>query len=148
MSSEKLGEIKPIVTNLIRQNCFVRDVSLNTSVVSSDDRYSDVTYESVDEVLRDDGTGVDLNYSENSYPITPQYVQSYVDSADYHGDPLAAIANSSARQNLGDVRDYQAVDRMDTADQIKLFEQLKAKFANASQTSVSPTSPVSSDVGE
>lgn len=140
----------PIFTNLIRQNCFLRDVTRSSPrEVAYNERYEGIVYESIDEVVRCDGSGTDLKLSENSYPITPQYVQSFVDSADYHCDPLAAIANSSARLNLGDVTDYQKINSMDTSEQIKLYQQLQEKFgklqaeksSQSSQPSPVPSAP-------
>lgn len=134
--------VKPVRTNLIRQNCFVRDVTTHScNVVSYDERYEGLTYDSIDQVTRDDGLGVDLKFSTNTYPINPQYVQSFVDAADYHNDPLSAIANAPARQNLKDVRDYQSVQDMDTSEQLKLFEQLKAALGKVSTPQGASSTP-------
>lgn len=123
MKSERI----PIVTNLIKQNCFVRAVTVNSSPTTS----PLTEFESVDEVSSD--SGVELRFSIQPYPITPQYVQSFADSADYHKDPAAAIlaASSVNRTNLGDVRDFQKVNSMDTAEAIALHNDLKAKFGEA-----------------
>lgn len=124
-------EIKPVVTNLIQQNCFIRDLCICHSVASD----PLATYTDVEEVLRSDGTGVDLVYSENQYPITPDYVNSFAESADYRNDPAGAVRNAISRKNLGDIRTIQDLNSMDTYSQLELYQQLKAKFSGASAKS-------------
>lgn len=53
---------------------------------------------------------------ERDYPVTPEYVASFAESADYHTDVNGAVAKSKSRINLGDVRDMQEVARMDSGD--------------------------------
>lgn len=114
---------KKIVTNVLRQNCFVREVVRSDSVISQPDKYL-----ALDEVVRPDGTGSDLNYHVEDYPITPEYVNSFADSADYHNDPLAAISNSKPRQNLCDLTTFQRVMDMDCEQARGLYAQLSKIF--------------------
>lgn len=135
MSNARVNQ--PIVTHLIKQNCFTRDVTVHSSVPVR----SPVYFTSLDEVSTPNG--VEIKITENEYPITPQYVNSFVDSADYRRDPLGAIANAPQRRNLGDVREIQNVSQMDTSELLNLYNQLKTRFGEAknaaSQSSATPS---------
>ena len=48
------------------------------------------------------------------YPFTPDYVNSFAGSADYHNDPVGAINNAPKRENLGDIRGIQSAMHLDT----------------------------------
>lgn len=116
----------PVPSNLIKQNCFLRVVSQrNETSVSPLD-----TFDSLDEVVTD--SGVELRDTTHDYPITPEYVASFADSADYRKDPLNAISNSFPRHNLGDVSSIQHILSLDSASQEKLYAQLKDKFSSKS----------------
>lgn len=130
---------QPIVTHLIKQNCFTRDVTVH----SSDPERSSTHFTSLDEVSTPNG--VEIKITENEYPITPQYVNSFVDSADYRRDPLGAIANAPQRRNLGDVREIQDVSQMDTSELLALYNQLQARFGEAQKVSTTSTATPSSD---
>lgn len=113
-----------IQSNLLQQNCFVRDVTRvgGISVSSSPESFL-----SIDEVVT--SKGVELVESDNPYPITPQYVKSFVDSADYHNDPFGSIV--SPRQNLGDITAMQKVSSMDTEQARNLYAQLSDVFSKS-----------------
>lgn len=113
-----------VQTNLIQQNCFVRDVSKAVDLKSES---PDFTYQSLDEVVDDKGIHFQKEYLP--YPITPAFVNSFVDSADYRRDVNGAISNGSSRVNLGDVTSMQQILSLDTASQRSLYERLSAKFA-------------------
>lgn len=100
-------EMKRIQSNLIQQNCFVRDYipPFDKKTVYSDRKF-------YSEVPHDDGTS---EVREFDYPITPKYVASFADGADYHNQ-LDAVWNAPARgSNLGDVSSAQEVFAMDRA---------------------------------
>lgn len=120
-------ELRPLKTNLLQQNCYVRDVTVN----SSSNGVSVDSFESVDEVVTE--KGVELVYSTNDYPITPQSVNSYVDSVDYRRDPVAAVANGHQRQNLGDITDVQKIAAMDMESARALYAQLSEKLGKVSK---------------
>lgn len=124
-----------IQTNLIQQNCFVRDVARAVDLKSES---PDFMYTSLDEVT--DDKGIHFEEHDVPYPITPAYVNSFVDSVDYRRDPAGAIANGVSRTNLGDISVMQQVLSMDSSAQRSLYDQLFAKFAAKSDVeSVSNT---------
>ena len=65
---------------------------------------------------------------EREYPITPETVKSYAESADYHTDPASAAAAAAAnpRKSLGDIRDIQKVASMDSAQFLELARRMNA----------------------
>lgn len=130
LKSDKVNNYS-IPSSLIQQNCFVRDVvRLVDAPISS----SSEQYVSLDEVVTD--TGVQLRETVVNYPITPQYVNSFVDSSDYRKDPFSSVVQSSKGSNLGDIRDIQNISSMDSSQARELFNQLKARFSQ-SENSVS-----------
>lgn len=122
-----------IQSNLIQQNCFVRDVVSATDLRTSS---VDKVYGTLDEETTQNG--VRFKISEQPYPITPQYVNSFVDSADYRRDPANAIANGVKRENLGDVRDVQNLSKVDTMSAQELYAALKAKLEAFEKSQVTP----------
>lgn len=121
------SELKPLKTNLIKQNCFVREcVNIPYEETQKTEKYL-----SVDEITTD--KGIELKYTEHDYPITPEYVNSFADSSDYRRDPMGAIANGSKRPNLGDITEMQEVASMDMESARSLYEQLKAKFGEVTK---------------
>lgn len=128
----KSSENIPIKTNLLKQNCFLREcVSCPVAFKRQPGQY-----ESLDEVSS--SNGIELKPTVNDYPITPQYVNSFVDSSDYRRDPLAAIANGRGGVNLGDMRQIQEVASMDMEHAKALYNQLAERFKSAG---VKPTTP-------
>lgn len=131
MSKTNYGSSR-VQSNLLQQNCFVRDVVRKVDLKSEN---SDSCFISLDEVLSENG--VSFVPRKYPYPITPHYVNSFVDSADYRRDPVSAINNGVKRQNLGDISQIQSVLSMDSSLQRSLYEQLSAKFSK----SVDPNKP-------
>lgn len=119
-----------VQSNLLEQNCFVRDVTRKSDLCSSS---SPSSFLSIDEVVTKNG--VSLVEKEYPYPITPQYVNSFVESSDYHNDPLNAISQSHKGSNLGDIRDIQTVSNMDSESARVLYNQLKERFSQVDNTS-------------
>lgn len=122
MIERKSKGISRVQTNLIQQNVYVRDVTrksdLKTPVTES--------YYSLEEVS--DGNSVREELVEHPYHITPQYVNSFVESADYRRDPASAVLNAPKRQNLGDVRDVQKLGSLDMVELSRIYAQLKSLF--------------------
>lgn len=110
-------------SNLLQQNCYVRDSRVRVDLVNHCQNYQ---YTSLDEELTKNGLKV--KSVVNDYPITPEYVNSFVNSTDYHVDPLNAVNNGVKRFNLGDVSGIQDILSLDTASIRPLYEQLKQKF--------------------
>lgn len=128
-----------VQSNLLQQNCFVRDVVRKVDLKSEN---SDSCFVSLDEVSSENG--VSFVPHKYPYPITPQYVNSFVDSSDYRRDPVSAINNGIKRQNLGDVSSIQSVLDMDSSLQRSIYEQLSAKFAQSVKSQPVKSQPVES----
>ena len=61
---------------------------------------------------------------EHDYPITPEYVTSFADGADYHADPVGAVARGNGgRTNLGDIRHIQAAMGLDAEHARAIYEE-------------------------
>lgn len=77
------------------------------------------TYFDLKDVVRSDGSRRE-ELIEREYPITPEYVTSFADGADYHKDPVGALNSAPVRKNLGDITALQEALGLDfeTARQI------------------------------
>lgn len=82
-------------------------------------------------VLREEETELD-------YPITPAYVKSFVEGADYHYDVLGAMSRAVPRKNLGDVRDMQKVSKMDDGELNALVKHFADLLAQKQQEQAAP----------
>lgn len=128
-------EMKRIQSNLLLQNCFVRDY---IPPFDKKTKYSDKKFYS--EIPHDDGTS---EIREFDYPITPKYVASFADGADYHNQ-LDAVWNAPARgSNLGDVSLAQEVLTMDRATAQALLSKIgegidKVEAAKAAPAKAAP----------
>lgn len=141
MASVKKNKVIPIPTNLIKQNCFIRECVRSDSSLSVPS-----SYVSCDEVTESDG--IKIQYTEHDYPITPDSVNSYVDSSDYRRDPVGAVARGHHLRNLGDVSAMQEVSNMDMQSARVLYNTLSKVFSSkSSEASVpsasAPEAPVS-----
>lgn len=113
-----------VVSNLLQQNCYIRDITRLVDLKT--DNSVDKTYYSLDEIV--DSDGVKIVKNPVPYHITPDFVASFADSADYRRDPANAIANGVKSKNLGDCVDFQKLMNMDSASLASLYSQLQAKF--------------------
>lgn len=125
--NKTISKSSRVFSNLLQQNCYVRDVTRTIDLKSPSS--SDSEYLSLDEVV-DDG-GVKIVKNPVPYHITPEYVNSFADSADYRRDPVGAISNGVVRKNLTDCTDFQKILSMDSSAQLDLYNQLKAKFSKS-----------------
>lgn len=130
MSKLKSVEQIPITarvrSNLLQQDCYVRDCSLKSDVIGV---RSSSEYLTLNEKVTQ--TGLTQEVVSVPYPITPQSVNSYVESCDYRRDPLGAIMRGGSRVNLGDVTALQDVSSMDAGQARDLYVQLQARFAQS-----------------
>lgn len=124
-----------VQSNLLQQNCFVRDVTNKSGLTDSS---APDSFLSIDEVVT--SKGIELKESVSPYPITPQYVDSFIASSDYRRDPFGAIANGSNRKNLGDVSSMQRVAAMDSSSLSSLCSDLKSKLNSVSEPKASSSS--------
>lgn len=130
----------PLQTNLISQNCFIRDIA---PVVDLKTDYPEEFYESMEEVVDTDNPSLSHVRKVYPYEITPEYVNSFAESSDFRKDPVSAIVNApQGRQNLSDIRDYQKVSDMDDTSARNLFEELKQRFQ---KTELPKTEPPKTD---
>lgn len=125
-----------VQSNLLQQNCFVRDSRLGKDLLCSS---SPESFLSIDEVVT--SKGVELKESVNPYPITPQYVDSFVESSDYRKDPFAAIAAGTQKQNLGDISDVQKLVAMDYEQARELYSKLSEVFSKAADPKAADPKP-------
>lgn len=121
-----------VQSNLLMQNCFVRDVTTKSSVGSTP--VSPDTFISLDEEVHQDG--VSIVRKVNDYPITPQYVASFADGVDYRKDPFGAVS-PVPRKNLGDITMIQRVSSMDSSEAFALYSQLQKRFSSSNVDHVS-----------
>lgn len=70
---------------------------------------------------------------EKDYPITPEYVTSFAAGADYHQDPVGAIANAPKRSNLGDITALQRALGLDYETARHLFSEFRAAAKRAAE---------------
>lgn len=138
-SSSRSGTFR-VQSNLLQQNCFVRDVTVfSESTLSPVD-----SFVSLDEVS--DPSGIHFEEKVYPYPITPQYVDSFIDSSDYHKDPVGALNNAVSRRNLGDLTDLQNVSSMDMSTARALYSELSRKLSSAPSDLSSPSKSSDSEV--
>lgn len=114
-----------VSSNLLKQNCYVRDCAVGIDLKDGNEIE---TYDSLDETLTD--RGIEFEIRSYPYPITPAFVNSFVDSSDYRRDPVNAVANSVKRLNLGDISDCQRILNLDSAAQKQLYLELSKKFGS------------------
>lgn len=111
MRKNSIPLCEKVRSNLIQQDCYVLDF---VKPVDVDMKPISEKYFSLEEKLTKNG--VEFVQSEYDYPITPEYVNSFLASSDYRRDPLNAVAQSQLNKqvNLGDVSSVQNVLEMDT----------------------------------
>lgn len=100
MSNEK----KRVVINGYKQNCFFRDIPINP-LLTSNPNSTQGKYFALERKNLPNGYVEEL--VEKDYPINPDSLYSYAESADYRNDPNQAIAQAPKRVNLGDVSGVQ-----------------------------------------
>lgn len=91
-------------------------------IESVDFDYKKSTYYELQEIQTD--TGIVQELVEVEYPVTPESVQSYVDSTNFKRDLDASTAQSGG-QNLGDVTDLQDLLSLDKTELNARLEKLK-----------------------
>lgn len=97
--------MRKVKFNLIQQNVYVRENA--SEVVEDKQNYGVKTYESIDEVVTSDG--VELRRTVQEYPITPESVNSYIESSNYKNNIEQALNASPRGQNIGDVAALQDI---------------------------------------
>lgn len=82
-------------------------------------------YQELVEVVQPDGSVIE-KLVERPYDITPEYVKSFEQSADYRLDPNGAVANAPKRNNLGDITAIQNISNMDSSALAELGQKMLA----------------------
>lgn len=124
----------PVPTNLIKQNCYIKTatMSIDTHSPYVQKKYYELQRKTV-------ANGIIEELVEVDYPISPDTVKSYADSADYRRDPFGAVASATPRKNLGDITEAQKASQIDTemAKEIynKVLADVKQKLAEQKQES-------------
>ena len=143
MKNVEKTESRPIRSNLLLSDCFLRDVLPPKDIRrgNHEHKYSELVREVKPE-------GVIETMREVPYPHTVESVKSYAEAADYRNDPAAAMyqASKNPRKNLGDIRESQNLLRMDSQSARALYEALQKVFSEAAEKKVDP-SDVPSDKG-
>lgn len=138
---------KDIKIGGLRQNCY----ALDTRTVMEDSHINQPKYYSSLE-KKQLPNGVLYNLEEVEYPITSESVTSYVESSDYHRDPLAAIAASPKRVNLGDITEVQDFIQKNPQDALRVYrqvgEQLQKYFESQTQAQNAPAETATAPKGE
>lgn len=126
------NEKKRVVINGYKQNCFFRDIPINPLLTSNPNSTQD-KYFALERKNLPNGYVEEL--VEKDYPINPDSLYSYAESADYRNDPNQAIAQAPKRVNLGDVsgvQEFLANDPQramttyrDVLNRVKQFNDLK-----------------------
>lgn len=138
---------KDIKIGGLRQNCY----ALDTRTVMEDSHIMQPKYYSSLE-KKQLPNGVLYNLEEVEYPITSESVTSYVESSDYHRDPLAAIAAAPKRVNLGDITEVQDFISKNPQDALRVYrqvgEQLQKYFESQTQAQNAPAETATAPKGE
>lgn len=88
--------------------------------------------------------GVVERYVAVDYPITPESVNSYADSADYRKNP-DVIKNAVPRKNLGDISEVQKVMSNDMTEMRTMFakmQEVMKKIEDSQKPKENPVPPV------
>lgn len=84
--------------------------------------------------------GVVENYVQVDYPVTPESVNSYADSADYKKNP-EVVTKAVSRQNLGDITEIQQVLRNDMTamrDMLQRSQEVAKKLEEFNKANSAP----------
>lgn len=116
MKKEKCARVN---FSLIQAECYVRYPSRVSADGVAVKKYGELQQKTVDD-------GIKEVYVEVDYPITPESVNSYADSADYRRNPqVIKDAVNSGRVNLGDLTEVQRVLQEDTANIVDILNRQK-----------------------
>lgn len=131
-------------TGLLSQNVYRLElVSSQTPVVTSPSHYVDLSEEPC-------STGISLKESVQEYPITPEYVQSFLDSTDYKTQLTESMNAPPRGINIGtsgsSISEFLAL--MSNPDKLRSFvDRLKSSQIKQS-SSTSSTSENENNKGE
>lgn len=139
MNMMNMNKSKKVYSNILQQDCYIRDCRVAYDLASCNNPASlESKYMSVDEIVVDNG--VEVKTSLHDYPITPDSVNSYLDSVDYKSDLTKSVNSPPPGVNLGDVSAIQEFNSMSDSAKFSLYKELFARFSK-----LSDASPISGD---
>lgn len=113
--------------NLIKQNVYVRDFVAPYDVpVELVSQYPELKRE-------DTQFGFEEKVVVSDYPITPETVNSYAETADYRNNLQEALNSPSRGKGLGDIRDLQDLQNLDTSVIRERLASLNAVLASKTE---------------
>ena len=115
---------KEVIINGVKQNCYVRDVSL--MAVQPIKGIKQKKYPSLERELLSNGFTEEIKIRD--YPITAESVKSYADAANYRNDPAQAVANAPNRVNLGDITQVQDFVKNNPQDAVRVFRDVLSRL--------------------
>lgn len=106
-------------------------------------------YLDLEEIARGDGFVGEV-LVEHDYPITPDFVNSFVDTVDYKQDLAGALLDGarSGRRNLGDVRDMQACGALTPEEARRIIGEMNAYLSSVQNPDSKKVENVESEVKE
>lgn len=122
MSRQLKIETKPVHSNLIKQNCYLR-VARPEAIDIAAKHVNQTVYHELQRTPSVRGVGIEENLRAVEYPITADYVGSHLGDTNYKIDPLAAVARQPQRENLGDLRATMDILSMDTEAAVAAFRK-------------------------
>lgn len=122
MSRQLKIETKPVQSNLIKQNCYLR-VARPEAIDVAKSHTTQTVYHELQRTPSVRGVGIEENLRTVEYPITADYVGSHLGDTNYKIDPLAAVARQPQRENLGDLRATMDILSMDTEAAVAAFRK-------------------------
>lgn len=144
----KSNSLNLVSTNLIRQNCFVRDCASPSDLKEDYGCFNESkTYPTLDTICDSELNAMrDVTHNE-TYPITASYVKSFQDAADYRTDLQSAYNSPAPGSNLGDIRAVQSVlSRLE--DLHSIYSDLQSKITNSAQSTSDHSGPTQSTSGQ
>lgn len=128
--------------NLIKQNVYVRDfVAPYDSFVEPVSQYPELKRE-------DTQFGFEEKVVVSDYPITPESVNSYAETADYRNNLQEALNSPSRGKGLGDIRDLQELQNLDTSVIRERLAALNAALASRIEAKTETVETVKKEVEE
>ena len=113
---------KRIKSNLLLQNCFISDRR------PPFDEKNDYTINKYIELVQnEDWNGISFSMVEKDYPITAEYVQSFLAGSDYRLDYANSVNLPARGINLGDITNIFGIIGKDTVELSQLNKDYLAK---------------------
>lgn len=117
-----MSEKRKLVSNLLKQNCYILDFR------PPYDEKKDYLQDKYTELVENaDWNGITFQFVEKDYPITAEYVQSFLAGSDYRLDYANSVGLPARGINLGDVTNIMEILSKDTTELSQLNKDYLAK---------------------